>query len=369
MYFLILRSVAEMVLVMSIALTCIFYGGFYLENRLLEMKYGKGILEQEMWPSGVVEIIEYVDKITWGVIAISFFLIILFFVGRIKKRILVPLEALNVEISEFNLTGKDVSIPTAKLNEIDEITWNFINMTERLRDSNKKREDAEEERRRIFAGISHDLRTPITVIKGYSAAISDGLVTNEDADKYIRAIHSKAENLSELINMLYEYSRLEHPGFAPNLKEDDICEFVREYLAAKYEELDIAGCGLVVNIPDKKIMCSFDAYQLQRVFDNIINNSIKHNAPGIKIYVRINEGEDIIIITIRDSGKGIPQSIGDSIFEPMVTGSEYRPVDEGSGLGLSIARTIVKAHGGDIKLLQSSEVPGAIFKIIMPKHQ
>ncbi|MBR2674151.1 MAG: HAMP domain-containing histidine kinase [Mogibacterium sp.] len=369
MYFFILRSFVEMVLATIIMLTGISWGSYYVENRLLEEKFGSGILEQEMWPSEVYKTIDYIDRITWTIVGVVFILIVLFFARRIKRHIFIPLEALNKGISDFTLTGKEVEIPTTRLKELDEITWNFINMTERLRDSNRKREAAEEERRRIFAGISHDLRTPITVIKGYSAAINDGLVTNGDAARYIKAIEAKAESLSELINMLYEYSRLEHPSFAPNLKDSDICEFVREYLAAKYEELDIAGCELVVNIPDKQIICSFDAYQMQRVFDNIVNNSVKHNERGVKIYVRINEGEEDIIITVRDSGKGIPQNIGETVFEPMVTGSEYRPGDEGSGLGLSIARMIVKAHGGDIKLLPSSETSGAIFKIIIPKLQ
>ena len=309
-----------MILVVVITLPLIFYASYRIENMILEHRYGSDIFDMETWPSEAYAVINIMDKTALVAALIFFVVIVLIYTGVIKRRLLEPLDAL------------------------------------------------EEERRRIMAGISHDLRTPVTVIRGYSGAIADGTAGEEMIEGYINTIKRKADKLSEMIDSLYEFSRLDHPGFEPNLVRGDICECIREYLALKYEELESAGCGLDLDLPEGPLICDFDRVQIERVFDNIINNSIKYNDRGITIHVRAEKTERKLLIHIGDNGRGIPEHIRGNLFEPFVTGSTCRSGEEGSGLGLAIAEMTVKAHGGRIELQKASDAPGANFVVMLPSE-
>ena len=240
-------------------------------------------------------------------------------------------------------------------------------MSIRLKESEKLRIKSENEKQKMLADISHDLKTPITVIQGYSKAIADGVVPREDEKKYLEAIKAKSENLSELINTFYEYSKLEHPEFSLSKETSDICEYFREYLALKYEELDLAGFLMEIDIPDESLNYCFDRIQLKRVFENIISNSVKSNKKGTTIFASLSIVDSIIVIRLGDDGIGIPDSLRSNIFEPFVVGNESRTSGQGTGLGLSIAKLIVEAHEGKISLLDSDKVCGrTMFEITLP---
>ena len=213
----------------------------------------------------------------------------------------------------------------------------------------------------MLADISHDIKTPVTVIDGYAQALESGLVPEKDVTKYLREIKKKSEILSELVNSFYEYSRLDHPGFKLDKEKSDLAEYFRAYLAEKYEELELNGFDVDIDIPEKIIKADFDAFQLKRVFENIINNAVKHNNSGCTIMASMTvEGKDFTL-TLGDNGSGIPAELRDKIFDPFVVGEEARVSGRGTGLGLSIAQKIVEAHGWKIKLLP--ETNGTMFAI------
>ena len=207
----------------------------------------------------------------------------------------------------------------------------------------------------MLADISHDLKTPITVIQGYAKAINDGITDEATQRRYLDLIYKKSITVTELINTFHEYSKLDHPDFRAVRTQGDLCELFREYLAIKYEELDIAGYELETDIPDEPIMFSFDAGQLRRVFENLLSNCIKYNSSGTVLYASIKDNGSDIVIGIGDNGKGIPEAVRANIFEPFVVGSESRTDGKGSGLGLAICKRIVEAHGGKIALAESTE--------------
>ena len=125
---------------------------------------------------------------------------------------------------------------------------------------------------------------------------------------------------------------------------------------------------LEAEIPEKKIMFRFDKKQLKRVFENLITNSFRHNEKGTLIYAEMLEGDDNITIRIGDNGKGIPQEIRDSIFEPFVVGNKSRTGAKGSGLGLAISKKIVESHNGTIALIEDSEGRlRTLYEIILKK--
>ena len=212
------------------------------------------------------------------------------------------------------------------------------------------------EKQKMLADISHDLKTPITVIRGYAKAVSDGLTDPETEKQYLNTIFIKTENLTEMINTFYEYSKLEHPEFRLVKEKQDLAEFVREYLADKYDEIELMGFELEVEIPEEIVEYSFDGVQLRRVFDNIISNAFKHNPSGTTIYVTFWQTERSIRMEIGDNGVGIPEEIRENLFEPFTVGDDSRNNKQGSGLGLAVARKIVELHGGAL-FLEKAENP------------
>ncbi|MCI7618985.1 MAG: HAMP domain-containing histidine kinase [Firmicutes bacterium] len=290
---------------------------------------------------------------------------------RIKK----PLVELNNEVDQLASGGK------ARLGEMEGpweirmIGSNMDRMADMLAESEADRKKLDDERQRLLADISHDLKTPITVISGYTKAIRDGKVPPEKVNSYLELIDSRADELNRLINSFHEYSKVEHPEFSINPEETDICEFMRGYLAERYDEINISGFSLNAMIPETPVWCSIDKYHMRRALDNIIYNSIKHNGLGTVIAVGVTELEEAeegkqgrVKIILADNGIGISKEEGETIFDPFVMGDKSRS-GGGSGLGLAITRRVITAHGGIIRLCEprtggfSTE-----FEIILPTH-
>ena len=216
-------------------------------------------------------------------------------------------------------------------------------MVNKLESSEEERNKLIKDKQSMLADISHDLKTPITTIQGYSKALADGVISPEEYEKYFNIIYSKANRLTELINIFYEYSKLEHPNFKLVLEDVDLAEYLREYIAIKYEDILENGFNIEVDIPEKVMKCKIDKIQFQRVLDNILGNAMKHNPVGTRIYVALSNKDEV----------GIPQEIINDIFSPFIVGDESRNTKQGSGLGLAITKTIVEMHNGTIKLNRS----------------
>ncbi|ETP71070.1 putative histidine kinase, partial [Lachnospiraceae bacterium JC7] len=237
-----------------------------------------------------------VDTATAVFLVVGEILLMLFFVFRINKSVLRPLNLLKSAMEKFN--GKENRLKPISYSgprELEEICESYNDMAEALRKSDEERRRLEEGRERMLAGISHDLKTPVTVIQGYANAILDGTITPRNEMTYVETIFKKSQVLSELINTFHEYSRLEHPDFVLRKTRGDLCEYLREYIANRYDELAIAGFELEVNIPDNGIYAEFDHIELKRVFENLINNTIRHNPKGTTIYVSLEKSDALIL--------------------------------------------------------------------------
>lgn len=279
-------------------------------------------------------------------------ILIIIFIFWMNQKVKKPLDTLNTAMLDFANGKRDGKLEYSGASEFVQISTSFNIMSEKLTESEKNKQQLMEEKQKILADISHDLRTPITVIQGYAKAVNDGLIAEDEKERYLNTIYHKANGLAELIQIFYDYSKLEHPDFALAMEKRDLCEFVREYLAFKYEEVDMAGFLLEAEIPTQPILVEFDAIQMKRVFENIIGNSLKHNKRGTTILLEIKLVDNSIWITVGDDGVGIPEEIVATLFEPFVVGDESRNNKQGSGLGLAIAKRIVEAHGGSIELVQ-----------------
>lgn len=297
---------------------------------------------------------------------IAVIVVMMLFGQRLNRKVNRPLNILENAMNDFK-DGKNVSVEYEGLEDLEEICDTFNNMSEQLVELDEKRVELEEERQKMLADISHDLKTPITVIQGYSKAMLDGIVKPEDEQRYLQAIYQRSSLMEELVKAFYEYSRLDHPQFHLEMKEDDFAEFLREYLAGKFEEIELVGFNLDLNIPETRVDYVYDCFQMKRVFENILSNAMKHNDRGTTIIAEMVDESDCVIVRLGDNGKGIPDEIKDNIFEPFVVGEDARTSGKGSGLGLSIVKKIIEAHNGTIELERDGI--GTMYRIVLPKQQ
>lgn len=295
-----------------------------------------------------VKIFSSIEKL-WLVMIPLYVLVMILFAVKLNRKVKKPLTYLGEAIigyREGELPSRNYRGP----NEFVEIGDDFARLTQKLSRSEERRMKADRDKQKMLADISHDLKTPITVIQGYAKAICDGVVPEEDREQYLRTIYSKATGLTELIDTFYEYSKLEHPDFRPSMERVDICEYAREYLAYKYNEIAVAGYELEADIPEEPVFCEIDVMQFRRVFENILANSLRHNPVGTMLFFSVVTEGNSVKLSIGDNGGGIPRDIRKTIFEPFVVGDESRNSRQGTGLGMAIAKKIVESHNGFIEL-------------------
>lgn len=276
-------------------------------------------------------------------------LVILFsrWLFKTMKRPLVSLDEAMVKVAEGNV-GETVNFRGDK--EFNDICNTFDEMSEKLKESSERNERLEKEKKQLISDISHDFKTPLTVIKGYSQALKDGYISEEEREKYLDIIISKTDDLSKLVTELKSYNTLEEVETIYNFKTVDIAEHMRHHLARYYDEFNVNGYELVADIPDESINADVDVRMLDRAIDNLIVNFFKHNKTGKKFYFRIRDSFDKVFITVGDDGAGIPENIRDKVFNPFIMGDESRQ-NKGSGLGLATVKNVVEKHGGHIELI------------------
>jgi len=278
-----------------------------------------------------------------------------------------PLSALEGAMKNFSKGKRERIKECGGPKEFSMVIHTFNDMEQQLDESEKERAALEHQRQKMLGDISHDIKTPVTVIQGYSSAIADHIVPQEEQDKYLRIISQKAALLSELVDSFSDYSRLQHPDFQMNFEKTNLSEYLREYAAEKYEELELQDYPMDIRIPEETIEADIDRQQLKRVLENIVVNSIKHTSPHTVISISLQRSGENAVIELGDNGPGIPKDLRKTIFDPFVTGNDARTSGTGRGLGLSIVKTIIEAHHGTVELNDTQR--GTVFHIVLPLHQ
>ena len=238
----------------------------------------------------------------------------------------------------------------------------------------KRQKEYDKKRNLMLSDIAHDLRTPITTVSGYAKALSDGMVDESKKPEYLEAIQRKSKRMSDLINLLFEYVKLDSEGFKLTKQDTDVCELVRECAAFSYQDIEDAGMELDIDIPEEEMIVNLDKMQMSRVVTNLLTNAVRHSKEGTSIGVYVKKDDDKIRISVADSGERIDEEYAKNIFKPFVVGDESRNTKGGTGLGLSIAEKVVSMHGFSIKLVQQPglakyiDAPGfeKIFMITIP---
>lgn len=266
---------------------------------------------------------------------------------RKTERLLAPL---NTAIRNYSMGVPSGLKAYEGPREFEELADNFVQMEEQLRESEEERRRLDEEKRRLLADISHDLKTPLTVIQGYADALRDGMVPEEEREACLRVISQRTQRVNELLLSFHEYSKLEHPQISVHAKRVDLCQTVREYIAGRYAEIELGGFLLEADIPEEPLDCALDPSLFYRAVENIINNAMKYNPPGTCLFVRVQRKGERALVRLGNNGTCIPAELRDKLFLPFATGDSARGGGHGSGLGLAISRRIAELHGGSLIL-------------------
>ncbi len=260
----------------------------------------------------------------------------------------------------------------SSIEEINELCVGFEEMRKRLKDSQEEKMSVDSENNELIRNISHDLKTPITAVKGYCEGIMDGIAdTSEKMDKYIRTIYNKANEMDRLINELTYYSKIDTNRMPYTFTKTD----VRACFADCREELELELERERVKFIYKDMLKEdafiiADVEQLRRAIQNIINNSVKYmDKPERVIEMRISDAGDFIQVDIEDNGKGIAKKDQAKVFDRFYrTDASRNSTRGGSGIGLSIVKKIMEDHGGKV-WAGGEEGKGTIVSFILRKYQ
>ena len=293
---------------------------------------------------------------------------LIFWIYRTVSLPLAKLQAAARNIKEGNL---DFEIKNETNDEIGQLCQDFEEMRLRLKANAEEKVAYDKENKELISNISHDLKTPITAIKGYVEGIMDGVAdTPEKMDKYIKTIYNKAIDMDRLINELTTYSGIDNNRIPYNFHRINVADYFGD--CVEEVGLDLEQRGIKLNYsnlvsPDTVVIA--DPEQMKKVINNIISNSVKYmDKPDGHIDIRILDEVDSIRVEIEDNGKGIAQKDLQKIFERFYrTDASRNSAQGGSGIGLSIVKKIVEDHGGYV-WATAKEGEGTCMHFVLRKY-
>ena len=290
----------------------------------------------------------------------------------LEKSFFGPISVLNKGMNHIRDGNLDFILKTDEEGEIGELYQNYEEMRLRLKESQEEKLLQEKQNRELLSNISHDLKTPITSIKGYVEGLIDGVAnTPEKQDKYIRTIYNKANDMDHLIDELTLYSRIDSDRVPYNFHRINVGDYFGDCVEEIGMDLESRGIELsYANLiaPETRIIA--DPEQLKRVINNIVGNSVKYlDKPHGRIVFRLLDEEDSIRVEVEDNGKGIAPRDIPYIFDRFYrTDSSRNSAKGGSGIGLSIVKKIIEDHGGYI-WATSTLGEGTCMHIVLRKYQ
>ncbi|MCB0115472.1 MAG: HAMP domain-containing protein [Caldilineaceae bacterium] len=262
-----------------------------------------------------------------------------------------------------------VRVTTQGTDEVSQLAHTFNEMVARLEEADRKQREVDRLRRDLIAWVGHDLRTPLASMRAILEALGDGLVTDpETVQRYLVTAQRDIQSLSTLIDDLFEMAQIDAGGLQLEKRANSIVDLISDTLegfSALAQERGVFLSGQAASGVDPVRM---DAQQIGRVLTNLVGNAVRHTPPGGHIEVQASvQGADTVLVEVRDSGEGIPAESLSRIFEQFYRAEQSRSrATGGTGLGLTIAKSIVEAHGGEIGV-ESVQGRGSRFFFTLPR--
>lgn len=274
---------------------------------------------------------------------------------------------LNKLLKEVNRLAEYVRNMNLFLYSKEKSNYNLSLETEEV----PQEESVEKSRRELYSSISHDLRTPLTSIKGYVEAILDGVVEEPELKReYLERVKVRVNGLIKLVEELSTIVNLESKNAAFEMQPIQVGDFVNKIYERFYPEISSCGLSFIKEIDEeiieRKYIFRIDYHKMERVFGNLVSNAIRYSKEGGTISLKGKVDNNEVLITLRDTGSGISQDDMPFIFNRFFTEKKNRSSITGnSGLGLAIAKDIVESHNGKI-WAESEKGKGTVFFIKIP---
>lgn len=264
--------------------------------------------------------------------------------------------------------GQIVAAEGRGLREFDELSQELADVSERLRAARIELEQLDSARRRFFAWISHDLRTPLTAVRVLSEAIEEG--ASSQPERYAGEVRSQVETMSRMVDDLFELSKLTSGAIQLRTQQVELLDVISDAVADVHLVAAARGIRIVERGVAGHVLWA-DPHQLGRIIVNLLTNAVRHAPEGTEVLVTATELEQgRLVLGILDRGSGVAVENLDRMFEvgwredSARTTSSNDAIASGAGLGLSIARGLARAHGGDVYAELTGE--GFRMNVLMP---
>lgn len=289
-----------------------------------------------------------------GLLAIGLAILLTFFLSR---RILSPVKALIGASRRFGKGDFSHRVAYKSKGELGELAQSFNLMAEDI-------EQAQRLRRNMVADVAHELRTPLSNLKGYLEAINDGVI--KPNKKTISSLNEEAESLSRLVADLQELSLADAGELHFTKQNQDLAKLIVETVAVLKPKANAKKISLTTDLPKELPSVNIDAHRIKEVLNNLIDNAIVHTDKGGKITITIQHQDNMLAVSVTDTGEGIAEKELPLIFERFYRVDKSRArATGGTGLGLTIAKRLVEAHGGTITV-KSQPGQGSCFTFTLP---
>lgn len=319
----------------------------------------------------VAQVKNYIQNLTL-LIGVIVPIIVIVLVLWIYKSIITPISMLKVATQNIKNGNLDFEVEVHDQDEIGELCEDFEEMRKRLKANAEEKVSSDNQNKELISNISHDLKTPITAIKGYVEGLMDGVAdTPEKQNKYLQTIYSKANDMDHLINELTFYSKIDTNKIPYNFNRISVADYFSDCAEDLERELEEENIEFIYkNYVDDDVQIIADAEQIKRVINNIVGNSKKYSDKEKKrIRMTIKDVGDFIQVEIEDNGKGIAAKDLPYIFDRFYrTDASRNSSRGGSGIGLSIVKKIMEDHGGKI-WVTSKEGIGTVMYFVIRKYQ
>lgn len=277
----------------------------------------------------------------------------------LSRRVVAPVRVLTAASRRIADSHYKERVPVAGSDELGQLAHSFNQMAEKL-------EQVEAMRRQLIGDVSHELRTPLTAIKGSMEGLMDGVLPA--APETYQQIHQEADRLARLVEDLLELSRVEGGAYKLNVQPLNISATVQTIVKRLSSQSESKNITLTVDLASGLPPVLADADRAVQVLTNLIGNAVQYTSEGGKISISAKRLDDEIQISVCDTGIGIPPDHLTHIFDRFyrVDKSRSRQGGGGSGIGLTIARALIEAHGGRIWVESAGEEQGSTFTFTLP---
>ena len=273
------------------------------------------------------------------------------FTGNLVKHIMEPLDELAAGAKRIRENDLTEDINYSGDIEFENVCDTFNKMQKHILREQEKNRKYEKARTDMIAGISHDLRTPLTAIRGTIKGLMDGIAsTPEKQDRFLETAYRRTGEMDLLLNQLFYLSKIETGNMPITLRKIEISSFIKNYVQAKQGLMEAEKEELVEETKGITAEVAVDPEQLQRIFDNLLENSRKYGEKvPLKMKIGLRKTPGCILIRFSDNGVGVPENKLPYVFDEFYRADESRNKKEGNGLGLYIVKYLIEVMGGTVR--------------------